>query len=114
VHPTAWWSAATPPANTIEGQILLGQNSSSIPNDDSHISIQYQVVTGSSAKTCGHYSVTSGFVAASGYSQSTCVVSGSMIQVTITYTYHFMTPVFQTMFPSGLSFTPAASMLEEV
>src|SRR5689334_1580884 len=40
VHPTAWSSAASPPANTIQGQILLGQNSSSIPNDDSHISIQ--------------------------------------------------------------------------
>jgi Flp pilus assembly protein TadG len=114
VHPTAWSNAASPPANTIEGQILVGQNSSAIPNDDSHTSIVYQVISGSTATTCGHYSATSGFVAASGCSQSTSVVSGSLIQVTITYTYHVLTPVFQTMFPSGLTFSPGASMLEEV
>jgi Flp pilus assembly protein TadG len=114
VHPTSWSNAASPPANTIQGQILLGETTTSIPNDDSHISIAFQTVSGSNAATCGHYSASSGFVAASGYSQSTCVVSGSLIQVTITYTYHFMTPGFQNIFPNGLTFSPGASMLEEV
>jgi hypothetical protein len=98
----------------IQGQILLGETTTSIPNDDSHINIVYQVVNGSTATTCGHYSAGSGFVAASGYSQSTCVVASSPIQATLTYTYLFMTPGFQTIFPNGLAFSPGASMLEEV
>ncbi len=115
VHPTSWSSASPPGANTIEGQILLAQNSSTIPNDDSHINIAYSVVSGTSQTACGHYSVaSSGFVASGSYTQATCVIAGSMIQVTVTYTYHFLTPVFQTMFPNGLTFSPAASILEEV
>ena len=65
-----------------------------VPNDDSHITISYSVPGSGMLTYCGEYSAAqNAFVAASGYSQSTCVAPGNFINVQVTYTYTFVTPV---------------------
>jgi Flp pilus assembly protein TadG len=112
-HPSAWSYSDPAPSNTIEGQIqtLTG---TTIPNKDANISISYLVPGSGTATNCGHYSVSSkAFVAESGYSQSTCVVPGNLIQVQLTYTYTFLTPYLAGLYPHGLSMTVTGSMIEE-
>ncbi len=113
-HPTAWTTTNPAASNTIEGQIQLGA-AALVPNDDSHLTITYLVPGGSSTTPCGYYSASSGgFVASNGYTQGTCIQPGNLIQVQITYTYRFMTPFFQTLFPKGVTITPNATIMEEV
>jgi len=109
-HPTAWSNAASPAINTIEGQILNDSGSASVSNDDNHISITYLTSTGT---RCGNYSVSSnGFVAQTGYTQTTCLVPGSLIQVQVTYQYHILTPLIGQIF-SNVNITSTATMVEE-
>jgi Flp pilus assembly protein TadG len=113
-HPTSWSNATSPDSNTIEGQVQAAGGVVSIPNDDSHVTIAYYDLTGGSAVQCGSYSASSGgFVASSGYTQSTCVVPGAMIQVTITYTYPLLTPVMSRLYPGGVPVVATASFIEE-
>jgi|GEM_PF-2609813 len=115
VHPTAWSNAASAPSNTIEGQLQQAEGISPVPNDDSHIKISYLAPTSGSPTECGYYSAGSGgFVGENGYSQSTCVVAGTLINIQVTDKYTFMTELFQGMFPNGLTLQTSTAMLEEI
>ena len=85
-----------------------------LPNADSNLLISYAIPGSGSATTCGRYSASSGtFVAVSGYTQSTCVVPGTLILVQLTYTYPFTTPLFSTMYAGGVPIRTQASVVEE-
>jgi Flp pilus assembly protein TadG len=113
-HPTSWSSATTPDSNTIEGQVQAAGGVVSVPNDDSHLAIVYYDVTSGTPVQCGSYSASSGsFVAATGYTQSTCVVPGTMVQVTITYTYPLLTPLLASLYPGGVTVSASAAFVEE-
>jgi Flp pilus assembly protein TadG len=113
-HPTAWSNAATAPSNTIEGQVQIAGGTSAIPNSDSNIVITYLVPGSGTATVCGHYSASSGsFVAASGYTQATCVTAGHLVQVRVTHTYHMISPIIGALFRNGITETASATMVEE-
>lgn len=107
-HSTAWSNSNSPPANTIEGAILSSGGTSSIPNDDQHITIAYQNPDGSA---CGQYSAASNSF--TGGSQSTCVTPQNLIQVTVSYTYSPITPGIGQLFPQGMILASSATMVEE-
>jgi Flp pilus assembly protein TadG len=96
----AWSSAATPPANSIEGQAINAGGTTAIPNNDSHIFIRYY----DGGTQCGHVSAGS-FVADGSYSKATCVVRGSLVSVTITNSY----PLFTGLFPVAPSLDATAA-----
>jgi Flp pilus assembly protein TadG len=93
LHSTTAWSAnASPDSNTIEGQVRAAGGTSTLPNDDAHITIEYFNITGATQTLCGHYSAAlPGFVAAAGYSQATCVIPGNLVRVTLTNSYSLVT-----------------------
>jgi Flp pilus assembly protein TadG len=104
VNPTSWTNASAPAANTIQGKLLNVAVMATIPNNDSHITIRYVVPGTGSGTECGKYSASSNaFVAENGYTESTCVVAGTLIEVSATYQYLFATPV-QAL--AGLSQSP--------
>jgi Flp pilus assembly protein TadG len=115
VHPTAWSNAPNPSNATIEGQLRANLSTTSLPNDDAHIAITYWVPgSGSSETECGHYSATSNrFVPAGTYTQGTCLLPGTLIQVQATYTYTFITPLLKATLP-GPSITALGAVMEEV
>ena len=55
-HSTTWTNAASPASNTIEGQVLAGGGTGGLPNDDSHIVIEYFDTAPASPVLCGKYS----------------------------------------------------------
>jgi hypothetical protein len=92
LHSSSWSAGTTPPSNTIEGQVRAAGGTALLPNDDSHLLIEYLDVSGSTQTLCGHYSAGgAAFVAAGAYSQATCVVPGSMVRVTLTNAYSLVT-----------------------
>jgi Flp pilus assembly protein TadG len=113
-HPTSWSSATTPDSNTIEGQVQAAGGVVSVPNDDAHLAITYYDVASGTPVLCGSYSASSdSFVAATGYTQSTCVVPGTMVQVTITYNYPLLTPMLSRLYPGGVTVSATAAFVEE-
>ena len=113
-HPTTWSNASNPDSNTIEGQVQAAGGVTSIPNDDAHLSIKYYDLASGSAVYCGRYSAASNrFVAATGYIQNTCVIPGSLAQVTVTYNYPLLTPVMASLFGAGVPVTASAAFVEE-
>jgi len=91
-HSSAWSNAATPASDTIEGQVQSAGGTSALPNDDSHVLIEYLAVSGSSLVQCGKYSAGSAaFVADAGYTQATCIVPGNLVRVKLTYAYPLVT-----------------------
>ena len=113
-HPTAWSNAATAPSTSIEGQVQIAGGTSAIPNSDRNIVITYLVPGSGTATACGHYSASAGrFVAASGYTQATCVTAGNLVQVRVTYTYHMISPIIGALFRHGITETASATMVEE-
>jgi Flp pilus assembly protein TadG len=113
-HPSAWSNVTSPALNTIEGQIRNDSGTASIPNDDSHIAITYLFSNaGGTTTTCGTYSASSNaFVGQNGYTQGTCLVPGTLIQVAVTYQYHVITPIIRQIFNS-VSMTSTSTMVEE-
>jgi Flp pilus assembly protein TadG len=102
----SWSSAASPASNTTEGQVLSAGGTSSIPNNDSHISIQYYDNAGASPVLCGHYSATSSsFVAASGYTQASCVDRSNLVTVTVSDAY----PLFTRLFAASPTLSASAT-----
>jgi Flp pilus assembly protein TadG len=92
LHSTSWSANASPDSNTIEGQVRSSGGTTLLPNDDSHVVIEYFNVTGATNTLCGHYSAAgAAFVAAGGYSQATCVIPGNLVRVTLTNSYALMT-----------------------
>ena len=113
-HPTAWSNAASPPAASIEGHLVLTSAPATVPNDDSHITIAYYLPGAGAPTKCGQYSAAgNAFSAQAGYTQATCVLPGTTIQVTATYTYTFITPLLKATW-SNLTITTTASAMEEV
>jgi Flp pilus assembly protein TadG len=115
-HPTAWSNASSPPSNSIEGRLVSGAVPASISNDDSHVTISYIVPGVGAGTTCGQYSASSNsFVAATGYTQATCVVPGSLIQVHVHYIYTLASPALSALGlnPNSITVDGSAAELEE-
>lgn len=106
-HPTAWTNAALPDSSTIEGQVLEAGGVDTISNSDSHITISYyDTSSGSAATYCGQYSATSNsFSAAAGYTQSTCIIDGNLVQVKLAYSYPVLTPFVSKLFSPTIRVT---------
>jgi len=110
-HSTAWNAAAAPPSNTIEGQVLAAGGTGALPNNDSHLAIDYLAVSGSIQTTCGHYSAAgAAFVAQAGYTQASCVTPGSLVRVTLTNTYSLVTGLLGGSFGSAVTLKVVAAM----
>lgn len=113
-HSTTWSSATNPDSNTIPGQVQAAGGVTSIPNDDAHISIKYYDLSTGSAVYCGKFSVASnGFVPAAGYNQNTCLIAGTLDEVTVSYTYPLLTPLISSLFNGGVTVSAAAAFTEE-
>jgi Flp pilus assembly protein TadG len=115
-HPTAWSNASSPPSNTIQGRLISGAVPAAISNDDTHVTISYIVPGVGAGTTCGHYSAASNsFVAATGYTQATCVVPGSLIQVHVHYVFSLASPALTALglSPTSLTVDGSAAELEE-
>ena len=41
------------------------------------------------------------------------MVAGNLVQVHVNFTYKMITPIFATLFPSGIAVTSTATMVEE-
>jgi hypothetical protein len=94
-HSIAWSPAASPPSNTIEGQVQNAGGTTALANNDTHIYIDYLAVSGSTQTLCGHYSAAAGaFVAQSGYTLATCVTPGNVVRVGLTNSYGLVTGLF--------------------
>jgi Flp pilus assembly protein TadG len=108
VNPTLYSSTNPPSANTIQGVIYYSGGSFLQGYDNSYITISYWTLNSSGTMTyCGKYSSTTGTL-----SPSSCATSGNLINVQATYTYYFFTGILNTMFPSGVTIKPTASMIE--
>ena len=113
-HPTSWSNASPPTATSIEGHLVLPAASASIPNNDAHITIAYYVPGAGVLTKCGQYTeATNTFTPNGGYTQATCVIPGTLIQITATYTYTFITPPLKATW-QNLTITTTAAALEEV
>lgn len=113
-HPTAWSNAASPPAASIEGHLVLASAPAQIANDDSHVNIAYYLPGSGTSTKCGEYSASSNsFTPVTGYTQATCVLPGTTIQVTATYKYTFVTPLLKATW-TNLTITTTAAAMEEV
>jgi Flp pilus assembly protein TadG len=115
-HPTSWSNASSPPSNTIQGRLVSGAVPAAISNDDSHVTISYIVPGVGPGSTCGQYSAASNsFVAATGYTQATCVVPGSLVQVHVRYIYTLATPALSALGlnPTSITVDGLAAELEE-
>ena len=116
-NPTNWSNSATPDSTTIEGQIKLAGGTNNIPNDDSHIKINYYDVnvTTQTLTYCGTFSAgANAFQPATGYTQASCVIRGHLIEVIVNYNYPALTPTIQASFGPTILVKVAAAMLEEV
>lgn len=115
-HPLTYTNAASPGSSTIEGQVILAGGTSSIPNDDAHIQVNYYAVSGQTAIHCGKFvaSPNNAVVFDPGYSKPTCIRPGSLITVTVLQAYAPVTPLFQGLFGSLVSVVSTSSFLEEV
>ena len=113
-HPTAWSAAANPDRTTIEGNLVLTAVPAKVTNDDAHVTISYWLPGAGAAVQCGAWSASSNaFVPQTGYTQSTCVVAGTLIKVHAVYLYTFITPMLARTFGT-LTVTVDASALEEL
>ncbi len=113
-HPTAWSNAASPPAASIEGHLVLASAPARINNDDAHVTIAYYLPGSGTATRCGQYSAaTDTFTPSGTYTQATCVLPGTTIEVTATYTYGFITPLLKATW-NNLTITTTAAAMEEV
>jgi Flp pilus assembly protein TadG len=116
-NPTNWSASSTPDSTSIEGQIQIAGGTGNIPNDDSHIAINYyDVNVGAQTLTyCGRFSqANNAFQAAAGYTQATCVVKGHVIEVVVDYDYPVLTPAIRGLFGNTVLVKVAAAMVEEV
>ena len=112
-HPDAWDNSSHPSSSSIEGN--LRATTTSIPNDDSHITISYWIATSSTSETeCGYYSQASNsFIDKNGYTESTCLKVGTLVQVQATYSYTYITPLLKGTFHS-ITINAIGAQMEEV
>ena len=111
-HSSSWSAAASPASNTVEGQVLGAGGTSALPNDDSHVLVEYLDVAGGSLVQCGKYSVSSAsFVANAGYTQATCVTAGKYVRVTLTNSYPLVTGILGGIAGARVTLQATATML---
>ena len=108
-NPKLWSAAATPPSNTIQGQILAAGGTASLPNDDAHITIEYLSVSGGVATLCGWWHGRA-FVPLNGSSLALCVVDGNLVRVTVTNTYPLFSNQFRSIFGTGVPIRAVSTM----
>ena len=113
-HPNAWTVAARPDGTTIEGNLTLTAVSAAVQNDDAHLTISYaRPGAGATSTPCGRWSVTSNaFVPTGGFTQATCLLPGTIIEVKAVYTYLFITPLLRGTLRSVTISTDATSYEE--
>lgn len=116
-HPTAWSSASSPASNTIEGEAVASGSGDIVVNNDADIVIQYSTVDVSSTTItyCGRYYAASpgpGFVGQGSYTQTSCVLPGSLINVTVSYVYTFATGGLAYLGPN-VTVSGVAASIEE-
>jgi Flp pilus assembly protein TadG len=114
-NPTQWTNSASPADNTIEGQIIYAGGTLEVPNNDTHITIQYYTYSKVSQTTtyCGYFSAASNaYQTVGAIPQSSCVVPGSLIKVTVHYDYALLTPILQAIFGATVNVQAQATMLE--
>lgn len=114
VNPESWSNAVDPPATTIEGQAMqdsgVGAHLTS-----SEISIAYYDMTTTPATECGYYSASSGaFIAETGYTEATCVVTNNEVRVTLATTYNALTGPLDEHMPLSFPIVESSTMLIEV
>jgi Flp pilus assembly protein TadG len=113
-HPVAWSNANPAPVNSIEGHLVVTSAPAKITNDDAHVKIYYYIPGAGTLTKCGQYTALTGLFTASGtYTQATCVIPGTFIQITSTYTYTFITPMLKATW-TNLTITTTAGAMEEV
>ena len=105
---TQWSAATTPASNTIQGQILSAGGTSTLPNDDTHIAIEYFSVSGSTSTLCGRwqagaYQVVTG-------SQAICVIPGDLVRVTVVNTYPLFSNQLRSQFGNGVQIRAVSTM----
>jgi hypothetical protein len=100
IYPTRWSPVAVPAPNTIESSLLVELTGPATwTNDDSHFYINYYDTSTAPYTYCGTYSVTSAaFVAASGYTQATCVKDGNEVLIELKSSYEPLTPLASAFF----------------
>lgn len=119
-HPDAWDWHNPAVAHTIESTLQSDLNTVNLPNQDivsdgPGIAIQYFVISNGNLILCGHYSAAAhAFIPAPNYTQASCLLPGTMIQVTATYTYSFLSPAIIVSDPGpGVNISAVALALEE-
>jgi Flp pilus assembly protein TadG len=115
-HPTSWSNANPPASNSIQGRLVSSTVPASVVNDDSHVTVSYIVAGPGAGVTCGQFSAaTNSFVPATGYTQATCVVPGSLIRVRVRYVYTLATAGLRALGISqnNLTVDATAAELEE-
>jgi Flp pilus assembly protein TadG len=112
LHPTAWSNLATAPSNSIQGQIQLAGNNTTLPNDNTHIALTWY--PNGSSTACGTYSQASNSVIYSGgYTQATCMAIGNSVKIKVTNTYQMLTPLISNLYPTGVTALAQAAFLIE-
>lgn len=115
LNPTFWSNAASPPSDSIEGQIQASGGTLEIPNTDSNISITYyDASSGSSAVYCGAFQASSNsFTAAAGYTKAQCTAPGNIVQVTVSSTYPLLTPLMSELYGGGVKVSATSAFVEQ-
>jgi hypothetical protein len=114
-NPKLWTNNASPADNTIEGQIIYAGDTREITNDDTHIYIRYyQYNKTTQVKTyCGYFSAAlNAYQTVGGIPLTSCVIPGSLIEITVHYDYLFLTPILQGLYGPTVSVTAKATMVE--
>lgn len=103
VHPTSW--------SAIQSTTIAAAPSERISTGN--ITIKYYVATGTGLTQCGHIDPGPTFDGDNGYSQGTCVIPGSYVEVAVTETWTMLTPVIQDMVGSSVSISQTTRLMEE-
>ena len=110
-HPTAWSGAASPASDTVQGQVLAAGGTSNLPNDDSHLTVEYLDTSSATPTMCGYYSAAAAaFVAQGGYTQATCVKPGNLARVTVKQSYPLITSLLGGLFGTSVSVSGTAAV----
>ncbi len=119
INPTAWSNAASPPDNTIQGQLM--QNKGIVSNlTTQQISISYFDMSVAPAVECGYYDPQDGeYTVPADYTgpentQATCVVANNEVRVGVNTTYNLLTGPLDSGFPGSLPISGSTTMLIEV
>lgn len=107
-NPRQWSSVGAPPSNTVQGQILSAGGTTALPNDDTHITIEYFSVVSGISTLCGKWSA-GAYVAVVG-TQASCVVDGNLVRVTVTNSYPLFSNQFRAQFGAGVQIKGVSTM----